>query len=202
MVVNTTSPPPPRRTPLLQSTPDPGPVLSPQGLGSTAILSTKPAPPWVKHFWVEGVHNSRERAHDGHPNDAAGRHKPWRTANLGSSALQQPVWPPSAAVWSERIQHFLPLLDLPAVNVRLIVPPNAGQSVSNTVLDLWIHPIPQKRLPSIAEVLQRLPELASDDSCTQARLPVAWRGSRALLANTMKRTKHVCRTAPHPWPGP
>ncbi|KAL1639032.1 hypothetical protein SLS58_008361 [Diplodia intermedia] len=56
-------------------------------------------------------------------------------------------------------QRFLPLLDLPAVNVRLTDSPTTAPENTPTASD---RAISQQRLPSIAEVLQRLPELSND----------------------------------------
>ncbi|KKY24229.1 hypothetical protein UCDDS831_g02561 [Diplodia seriata] len=64
-------------------------------------------------------------------------------------------------------QRFLPLLDLPAVNVRLTDSPTTAPENTPTASD---RAISQQRLPSIAEVLQRLPELSNDVSSAATTL--------------------------------
>ncbi|OJD32684.1 uncharacterized protein BKCO1_3700039 [Diplodia corticola] len=67
--------------------------------------------------------------------------------------------------------RFLPLLDLPAVNVRLIDSPiTAPENTPAPSAGASDGAIPQERLPSIAEVLQRLPELSSDVSSAATTL--------------------------------
>ncbi|KAB2575557.1 hypothetical protein DBV05_g5827 [Lasiodiplodia theobromae] len=62
-------------------------------------------------------------------------------------------------------QNFLPLLDLPAVNVRLIESPTtAPENTPVPSTGASDRAVPQQNLPSIEEVLQRLPDLSSDVS--------------------------------------